>query len=150
MGPTGLFTGKFNAHPSASCRADLTATVNSLAVEINADYRRDAQILEFACKTSAGLARAAIPPLIRGLIVKTTTKVRARSRHPELAKPEYARVYWHHGRYHYRSAEGRPLIVLGNDIGSVCFMGKLAIAKQADKAWRAYIQRKLGGLWPEA
>jgi hypothetical protein len=32
----------------------------------------------------------------------TTTKVRTRTRHPELAKPEFARVYWHHGRYHYR------------------------------------------------
>jgi hypothetical protein len=32
----------------------------------------------------------------------TTTKVRTRTRHPELAKPEFARVYRHHGRYHYR------------------------------------------------
>ena len=35
------------------------------------------------------------------------------------------------------------MIILGSDIGSTCFMGKLAIAKQADKAWRAYIQLKL-------
>ena len=75
--------------------------------------------------------------------MKTTTKVRARTSHPELAKPEFARVYWHHGRYHYRSAKGRPMIILGSDIGSTCFMGKLAIAKQADKAWGAYIQLKL-------
>jgi hypothetical protein len=94
-------------------------------------------------KSSADLRQCGIPPLIEGLTVKTTTKVRARSRHPELAKPEYARVYWHHGRYHYRSARGRPLIILGSDIGSACFMGRLAIAKQADKAWRAYIELKL-------
>ena len=73
----------------------------------------------------------------------TMTTVRSRTRHPDLAKPEFARVYWHHGRYHYRSAKGRPMIILGSDIGSTCFMSKLAIAKQADKAWRAYIQRKL-------
>ena len=35
------------------------------------------------------------------------------------------------------------MFILGSDIGSACFMGKLAIAKQADKAWRALIQRKL-------
>ena len=75
--------------------------------------------------------------------MKTTTKVRARTRHPELAKPEYARVYWHHGRYHYRSRRGLPMIVLGTDLGSALFRAKLAIAKQADKAWRAHIQRKL-------
>ena len=46
-------------------------------------------------------------------------------------------------RYHYRSAKERPAITLGSDIGSACFMAKLAIAKQADKAWRAYIQRKV-------
>jgi hypothetical protein len=75
--------------------------------------------------------------------VKTTTKVRMRPSHPELAKPEYARVYWHHGQYHYRSAPGRPMIVLGKDKpGSPLFLIKLAIAKQADKAWRTYIQRK--------
>ena len=68
-------------------------------------------------------------------------KVRMRASHPELAKPEFARVYWHHGRYYFRSAKDRPVIVLGRDIGSACFMAKLA--KQADKAWRAYIQRKL-------
>ena len=73
----------------------------------------------------------------------TTTKVRARTSHPELAQLEFARVYWHHGRYHYRSAAGRPMIILGSDIGSACFMAKLAIAKQADKAWRAHIKRKL-------
>lgn len=28
----------------------------------------------------------------------TTAKVRARTGHPELAKPEFARLYWHHGR----------------------------------------------------
>jgi hypothetical protein len=71
------------------------------------------------------------------------TTVRSRTRHSELAKPEFARVYWHHGRFHYRSAKDRPAIILGNDIGSACFMAKLAIAKQADKAWRAHIQRKL-------
>ena len=75
--------------------------------------------------------------------MKTTTKVRARTSHPELAKPEFARVYWHHGRYHYRSAKGRPMSILGSDSGSTCVMGKLAVAKQADKAWRAYIQLKL-------
>ena len=37
----------------------------------------------------------------------TITKVRVRTSHPELAKPEFARVYWHHGRYHYRSAKER-------------------------------------------
>ena len=73
----------------------------------------------------------------------TMTTVRSRTRHPELAKPEFARVYWHHGRYHYRSAKDRPAVILGSDIGSACFMAKLAIAKQADKAWRAHIQRKL-------
>ena len=73
----------------------------------------------------------------------TTTKMRTRARHPELAKPEFARVYWHHGRYCFRSAKDRPSIILGTDIGSACFMAKLAIAKQADKAWRAYIQRKV-------
>ena len=72
-----------------------------------------------------------------------TTKAHARTSHPELAKPELARVYWHHGRYYYRSAKGRPAIILGSDIGSACFLAKLAIAKQADKAWRAYIQRKM-------
>jgi hypothetical protein len=55
-------------------------------------------------------------------------------------------VYWHHGRYHYRSAKDRPAIVLGSHIGSACFMAKLTIAKQADKAWRAYIQRKVPGI----
>jgi hypothetical protein len=74
-------------------------------------------------------------------MTKRTTQVRARTSHPELAKPEFARVYWHHG--HYRSAKDRPAIILGSDIGSTCFMGKLVIAKQADKVWRAYIQRKL-------
>ena len=75
--------------------------------------------------------------------MKTTTKVRMRTRHPELAKPEYARVHWHRGQYYYRSARGRPLIVLGGDKpGSPLFLIKLAITKQADKAWRAYIQRK--------
>jgi hypothetical protein len=73
----------------------------------------------------------------------TMTTVRSRTSHPELAKPEFARVHWHHGRYRYRSAQGRPMIILGSDIGSACFMAKLAIAKQADKAWRAHIQRKL-------
>jgi hypothetical protein len=73
----------------------------------------------------------------------TTTKVRARTSYPELAKPDFARVYRHHGRYHYRSAKERPAIILGSDIGSACFMAKLAIAKQADKAWRAHIKRKL-------
>ena len=58
--------------------------------------------------------------------------------------PEFARVYWHYGRYHYRSAKDRPAIILGSDIGSACFMAKLAIAKQADKAWRAYIQSRMG------
>jgi hypothetical protein len=75
--------------------------------------------------------------------VKTTTKVRARSRHPELAKPEYARVYWHNGRYHYRSCRGLPMIVLGTDLGSALFRAKLAIAKQAERAWHAYIERKI-------
>ena len=76
------------------------------------------------------------------LTMKNTT-AQLRTRHPELAKPEFAGVYCHHGRYHYRSAKDRPAIILGNDIGSACFMAKLAIAKQADKAWRAHIQRKL-------
>jgi hypothetical protein len=76
----------------------------------------------------------------------TETKVRKRTSHPELAKPEFARVYWHHGRYHFRSAKDRPAIVLGNDIDSACFLAKLAIAKQADKAWRAYIQRKVSDI----
>ena len=76
----------------------------------------------------------------------TITTVRSRTRHPELAKPEFARVYLHHGRYQYRSAKDRPAIILGSDIGSPCFMAKLAIAKQADKAWRAYVQRKLSGI----
>jgi hypothetical protein len=71
------------------------------------------------------------------------TMVLLRTRHPELAKPEFARVYWHHGRFHYRSAKDRPAIILGNDIGSACFMAKLAIAKQADRAWRAYIKRQM-------
>ena len=73
----------------------------------------------------------------------TTTKMGTRTRHPELAKPEFARVYWHHGRYCFRSANDRPAIILGTDIGSACFTAKLAIAKQADKAWRAYIKRKV-------
>ncbi|MPZ35273.1 MAG: hypothetical protein GEV13_30585 [Rhodospirillales bacterium] len=77
------------------------------------------------------------------MTMTTITKVRARISHPELAKAEFARVYWHHGRYHYRSAKERPAITPGSDIGSACFMAKLAIAKQADKAWRAYIQRKV-------
>ena len=51
----------------------------------------------------------------------TTPKVRARTRHPELAKPEYARVYWHHGRYHYRSRRGLPMIVLGTDLARLFF-----------------------------
>ena len=68
----------------------------------------------------------------------------ARTSHPELAKPELARVYWHHGRYHCRSAQDRPEIILGSDIGSACFMAKLAIAKQGNRAWRAHIKRKLG------
>ena len=78
------------------------------------------------------------------MTMTTITKVRARTSHPGLAKPEFARVYWHHGRYCFRSAKDRPAIILGRDIGSACFMAKLAIAKQADKAWRAYIQRKVG------
>jgi hypothetical protein len=69
-------------------------------------------------------------------------QVRMRTSHPELAKPEFSQVYWHHGRYRYRSAKGGPAIILGSDIGSTCFTAKLAIAKQADKAWRAYIRRK--------
>jgi hypothetical protein len=77
------------------------------------------------------------------MTMRTIAKVRVRTSHPELAKPEFARVYWRHGRYHYRSAKERPAITLGSDIGSACFMAKLAIAKQADKAWRAYIQRKV-------
>jgi hypothetical protein len=75
--------------------------------------------------------------------VTTTPKVCARARHPELAKPEYARVYWHRGRYHYRSRRGLPMIVLGTDLGSPLFRAKLAIAKQAERAWHAYIARKI-------
>ena len=52
------------------------------------------------------------------------TRAHARTSHPELAKPEFARVYWHHGRYHYRSAKGRPAIILGSDIGSACFLSQ--------------------------
>ena len=72
-----------------------------------------------------------------------TPNGRIGTRHAELAKPEFARVYWHRGRYCFRSAKDRPAIILGRDIGSACFMAKLAIAKQADKAWRAHIHRKL-------
>ena len=75
--------------------------------------------------------------------MKTATKVRARTRHPELAKSEYARVYWHHGRYLYRGRPGLPMIVLGTDLGSALFRTKLAIARQAEKAWLAYIERKM-------
>jgi hypothetical protein len=46
-------------------------------------------------------------------------------------------------------AKDRPAIILGSDIGSACFMGKLAIAKQADRAWRAHIQRKLSEIASE-
>ena len=98
---------------------------------------------EAAFKSSAGLSHAVILPLIERQTVKTTTKVRARSRHPELAKPEYARVHWHHGRYHYRSRRGLPMIVLGTDLGSPLFRAKLAIAKQAERAWHAYFERKI-------
>jgi len=29
----------------------------------------------------------------------TMTTVRSRTRHPGLSRPEFARVYWHHGPY---------------------------------------------------
>jgi hypothetical protein len=33
--------------------------------------------------------------------------------------------------------------VLGTDLGSALFRAKLAIAKQAERAWHAYIERKI-------
>jgi hypothetical protein len=35
------------------------------------------------------------------------------------------------------------MIVLGTDLGSALFRVKLAIAKQAERAWHAYIERKI-------
>src|SRR5882757_8118458 len=99
--------------------------------------------LSMRSEISRPIWAAAVAPPTEGLTVKTITKVRARTRHPELAKPEYARVYWHHGRYLYRSRRGLPMIVLGTDLGSALFRAKLGVAKQAEKAWLAYIERKI-------
>jgi hypothetical protein len=35
------------------------------------------------------------------------------------------------------------MIVLGTDLGSALFRAKLAIVKQAERAWHAYIERKI-------
>jgi hypothetical protein len=76
----------------------------------------------------------------------TKAKVRGRAGHPELARPEFARVCWHRGRYHYQSGRDRPMIALGTDVRSACFMSKLAIAKQADRAWRTHVRCKMRDL----
>jgi hypothetical protein len=81
----------------------------------------------------------------KGLRVNALPRAKAAESacHPELAKAEFARVYWHNGRYHYRSRRGLPMIVLGTALGSALFRAKLAIAKQAERAWHAYIERKI-------
>ena len=62
---------------------------------------------------------------------------------PDIPSREARVRPWHQGRYYYRIAKDRPAVILGSDISSACFMAKVAIAKQADRAWRAYIKRKM-------
>jgi hypothetical protein len=82
-----------------------------------------------------------------------TETVRARPKHPELQKPEFAGVYWHHGGYHYRTRDAFPCIYFAkpesDDVDRFAFVetdhfkAKLALMKEVERKWLDHIEDRM-------